>query len=56
MQATGVLLIVNVMFIFLVYKLQKIGTFNLLVVVLLIAIFLTSILVFISKQKLSKSR
>jgi UDP-N-acetylmuramyl pentapeptide phosphotransferase/UDP-N-acetylglucosamine-1-phosphate transferase len=54
MQATGVLLIVNVMFMFLVYKLQNIGTFNLLIVVLLIAIFLTSILVFISKQKLSK--
>ena len=51
MQATGVLLIVNMMFIFVVYKLQKIGTFNLLVVVLLLAIFLTSVLSFINKQK-----
>jgi UDP-N-acetylmuramyl pentapeptide phosphotransferase/UDP-N-acetylglucosamine-1-phosphate transferase len=51
MQATGVLLIVNMMFIFVVYKLQKIGTFNLLIVVLLLAIFLTSVLSFINKQK-----
>lgn len=51
MQATGVLLIVNVMFIFLVYKLQAIGTFNLLIVVLLLALFLTSVLSYVSKQK-----
>jgi UDP-N-acetylmuramyl pentapeptide phosphotransferase/UDP-N-acetylglucosamine-1-phosphate transferase len=51
MQATGVLVIVNIMFIFLVYRLQKIGTFNLLMVVLLVALFLTSVLSFINKQK-----
>ena len=51
MQATGVLLIVNIMFIFLVYKLQKIGSFNLLMVILLLAIFLTSVLSFITRQK-----
>jgi hypothetical protein len=51
MQATGVLVIVNIMFIFLVYRLQKIGTFNLLIVVLLVALFLTSVLSFINKQK-----
>lgn len=51
MQATGVLVIVNIMFIFLSYRLQKIGTFNLLVVILLVALFLTSVLSFINKQK-----
>ena len=51
MQATGVLVIVNIMFIFMVYRLQKIGTFNLLIVILLVALFLTSVLSFINKQK-----
>ncbi len=51
MQATGVLLIVNVMFIFMVYKLQNIGTLYLLIVVFLVAVFLTSVLSFINRQK-----
>ncbi len=51
MKATGVLVIVNVIFILIVFKLQNIGSLNLLIVILVLALILTTILSFISKQK-----
>jgi len=51
MQATGTLVLVNLMFIFIVVKLQGIGTLNLLILIMGIASILFSILYFISHNK-----
>lgn len=51
MQATFTLVMVNMMFIFIVVKLQDIGTLNLLVLILSIAVVLTTLLVFISENR-----
>ena len=51
MQATGTLVLVNLMFIFIVVKLQGIGTFTLLILILGIASILSLILNFIAYNK-----
>jgi UDP-N-acetylmuramyl pentapeptide phosphotransferase/UDP-N-acetylglucosamine-1-phosphate transferase len=51
MQATGVLVMVNLLFIFMVVKLQGIGTLNLLIVILAIAIILSTLLYFIAQNR-----
>lgn len=57
MQATGILIFVNIAFIFLAVSLQGIGNLYLLLVILLVAIILSMVLnkLSIAKQKLSKS-
>ncbi len=50
MQATSVLVIVNILFIILVVQLQGIGTLNLLLLILAVAIILSGILFKISKN------
>ena len=52
MQATGVLVLVNIFFILLVFKLQHIGTLMLLMLILTIALALTSILYSSAQRKL----
>jgi len=54
MQATGMLIIVNIIFIFIVVKLQGIGSMNLLLLILGLAIILSSLLFFISTGKIRK--
>ncbi len=51
MQATGVLVCVNALFIFMVLYLQNIGTFNLLVLILGIASLLSGMLFLIAKKR-----
>ena len=51
MQATGVLVMVNLLFIFMVVKLQSIGTLNLLIVILAIAVILSTMLYFIAQNR-----
>jgi len=51
MQASGILILVNGFFIFLVVKLQGLGNMNLLLVVISLAFILTAILYAISKSK-----
>ena len=51
MKATGVLVLVNILFIFMAYKLQGIGNLYLLMVIFGIAIVLTSILFFYARQQ-----
>jgi UDP-N-acetylmuramyl pentapeptide phosphotransferase/UDP-N-acetylglucosamine-1-phosphate transferase len=53
MQATGILVIVNVFFILLVFLLQSIGTINLILIMSLIALMLTTILYTISLRRKS---
>ncbi len=55
MQSTSVLLMVNMFFIFVVVKLQNIGTLNLLILVLGLATILSAILFFISRNKQRQS-
>ncbi len=50
-QATGVLIVVNILFIALVYNLQHIGSFYLISLVLLLATVLSTILYFASRPK-----
>ena len=56
MQSTGVLLVVNVLFIFMVVQMQHIGTLNLLVVIVGIAILLSTMLQMIAKNKLKAKK
>ncbi len=51
MKATGLLVGVNVCFIILVYYFQNIGTLNLLLLIMVLAVMLSTILYFISKQR-----
>jgi UDP-N-acetylmuramyl pentapeptide phosphotransferase/UDP-N-acetylglucosamine-1-phosphate transferase len=51
MQSTGILIFVNLIFIFMVVTFQNIGTFNLLILILLIAILLTTLLYLIASRK-----
>ena len=51
MQATGILIIVNILFIFLVYFLQHIGTLNLLLLLFVLASALTGIVYLIASSK-----
>ncbi len=51
MQATGILVGVNIFFIFLVYKLQHIGSLSLLIVIFLIALGLSTGLYYTVSQK-----
>lgn len=57
MQATGVLVVVNMLFIFMVVQLQHIGTLRLLIIIFVVAMLLSTILLYISryikKQKLN---
>lgn len=55
MQATCLLVLVNIFFIFVVVRLQHIGSLNLLLLILGIAVILSSTLYFYSKNKRSKS-
>ncbi len=58
MQATSVLVLVNMFFIFIVVKLQHIGAMNLLILILGLAVLLTGLLQLISnnrKKELSRS-
>ena len=50
MQATGVLVLVNIIFIYAVFALQDLGTFRLLIVILTSAILLTAVLIFLRKK------
>jgi len=51
MQATYILVVVNILFIFLVYKLQHIGSLPLLLVLLGLAIAMSTGLYYYSKSK-----
>ena len=51
MQATTVLVIVNIVFILLVFRLQHLGTYRLLILILVLAIGLTLLLHFIRRQQ-----
>lgn len=51
MQATGVLVFVNLLFIFMVWSLQGIGTLNLLLVILSIATLLSGLLFLIARKR-----
>lgn len=51
MQATFILILVNIFFIFIAIALQNIGTFNLLILILGIATLLSTLLVFIASNK-----
>ncbi len=51
MQATGVLIAVNLLFIFMVVQFQKIGTLNLLILTLGVATLLTSLLYMIARNR-----
>ena len=51
MQATAVLVIVNLFFILLVVRYQALGNFNLLILLIGMATILTSIPYFISRRK-----
>lgn len=54
MQATGILLFVNIGFIIVAYKFQSNGTFNLLIILLVLASLLTALLYLIRSKKLNK--
>jgi UDP-GlcNAc:undecaprenyl-phosphate/decaprenyl-phosphate GlcNAc-1-phosphate transferase len=54
MQATGILVAVNLLFIFMVLFLQSIGTLNLLVLILFFATLLTGILFLIARKRRSE--
>jgi UDP-GlcNAc:undecaprenyl-phosphate/decaprenyl-phosphate GlcNAc-1-phosphate transferase len=55
MQATGVLVVVNILFIIMVVALQDIGSAKLLILIIVMAIALTAILYFsVSRKKLNK--
>jgi len=54
MQATGVLFMVNVLFIFIVVQMQNIGTINLLFVIIAIAVVLSALLQMIVKNKVKR--
>lgn len=56
MQATGVLIFVNILFIFMAVKLQGIGNLYLLMLIFAIAIVLTSILFLYARQKRIKNK
>lgn len=51
MQSTGILILVNLVFIFLVIKLQHISTWPLLLIILGLAIFLSVVLFFIASRR-----
>jgi len=51
MQATSALVMVNMLFIFMVVKLQNIGSLNLLILVLGVAILLSTMLYFIARNR-----
>lgn len=51
MQATGILFLVNIFFILLAFRFQSIGTLNLLILILAIAIILNSLLYFYTRKK-----
>lgn len=51
MQATGVLVVVNMLFIFMVVQLQHVGTLKLLIIIFLVAMSLSTMLLYISKYK-----
>lgn len=53
MQATSVLVVFNILFIFLAFKLQNLGNFNLILLLLAIAMFLTFGLSRLSKKKIA---
>ncbi len=53
MQATGVLVLVNLLFIFMVVQMQHIGTLNLLFVIISIAMVLSIILQMIAKNRIA---
>ncbi len=56
MQATGILVFVNVLFILMVLALQDIGAFNLLVLVVALAMFLSGTLYYVvSRKRLNKT-
>jgi UDP-N-acetylmuramyl pentapeptide phosphotransferase/UDP-N-acetylglucosamine-1-phosphate transferase len=55
MQATTVLILVNLLFIFVVVKFQGIGTLNLLIVIMTLAILMTTALFFIAKHQQHKT-
>lgn len=55
MHATSILLLVNAFFIFLVFKLQGIGTFNLLLVILGIASLLIVLLLLLRNNRMQKT-
>ena len=54
MQATGLLIAISIVFIILSFMLQKIGNFNLLVIIILLATVLSIIAGKFAKRKLSK--
>lgn len=56
MQATGVLILVNLLFIFLAFKLQHIGNLYLLITILAVAVFLSSSLRLYAKKKTDKKQ
>ncbi len=56
MQATGVLILVNVLFIFMTVKLQGIGNLYLLIVIFTIALILTSILFLYARKQRIKNK
>ena len=56
MQATGVLVLVNIIFIILAVRFQGIGTLNLLILILVLATSLSTALFFYAKRKKSKGR
>lgn len=56
MQATVTLVLVNLMFIFIVVKLQGIGTLNLLILILGIATLLSALLMLISRNRRSEKQ
>ncbi len=56
MQATAILIVVNLFYIFIVVKYQDLGNLNLLLLLILIAVLLTSILYFQSRKKKSRQK
>lgn len=53
MQATGILVAVNALFIFMAWSLQEVGTLNLLIIILAIATLLTGLLFIIVRKRRS---
>ena len=55
MQATGVLVVVNIFFIIIVFALQDIGSINLLLLIIALAVGLTAVLYFtVNRKKLNQ--
>ena len=50
MQATGVLVVTNIFFIYIVFSLQNLGTFKLLLVIITVAISLTVLLIYMRNR------